>query len=270
MSGLIEIISRNMKIRNYSQQTIKAYSSVARNVFNFFEKPLREINQQEIKDFLYKKTEEGCSSQTISLYSNALNFIFLEIYKIKDFDKLKHPKKSKKLPVILSRNEIELILNHIKNKKHCLMMSLAYATGMRVSEVVSLKVNDIDFDRECIHIKNAKGKKDRITILPKKLVNVLLENISLKQGNDYFFESERGGKLTTSTPQKVFAKALKQVNIKKDAHFHSLRHSFATHLLEQGTDVRHVQKLLGHSNIRTTQLYTQVSNESIKNIQSPF
>ena len=270
MSGLIEIITKEMKIRNYSQHTIKAYSSAARNVFNFFKKPLREVTQQEIKDFLYKKTESGCSHQTISLYSNALNFIFLEIYKVKDFEKLHHPKKSKKLPVILSRDEIGLILAQLKNKKHHLMVSLAYATGLRVSEVVSLRVNDIDFDRECIHIKNAKGKKDRITILPKKLLNELLEIISTKQGSSYVFESERGGKLTTSTPQKVFVRALRQANIKKDVHFHSLRHSFATHLLEQGTDIRHVQKLLGHSNIRTTQLYTQVSNESIKNIQSPF
>jgi len=270
MPGLIEIITKEMKLRNYSVHTIKAYSSVARNVFDHFGKPLRDILQTEIKDFLFLKSERGCSHQTLSLYANALNFVYLDIYKQKDFEKLHHPKKSKKLPVILSRDEIDKILSQIKNEKHKMMLSLAYAVGLRVGEVVSLKIKDIDFDRCCIHIKNAKGKKDRITILPKHEAKKLQDSFVTADKNSFVFASARGGKLTTATPQKIFYNAINKTEIKKEATFHSLRHSFATHLLENGTDIRHIQKLLGHSNIRTTQLYTQVSNQSILDIESPF
>ena len=121
-----------------------------------------------------------------------------------------------------------------------------------------------------IHIKNAKGQKDRISVLPNKLIGNLKSLISGKMGNDFVFESERGGKLTTRTAQKVFERALKKSGTAKNATFHSLRHSFATHLLENGVDVRYVQELLGHQNIRTTQVYTHVTNPKIKNIKSPL
>jgi site-specific recombinase XerD len=121
-----------------------------------------------------------------------------------------------------------------------------------------------------VHVKNAKGKKDRITILPKKLENDLRNIIVGKKPNDFVFTSNRGGKLTTTSLQKMFRKSLQKADIKKSATFHSLRHSFATHLLENGTDVRYVQELLGHANIRTTQIYTQVTNPKLKNIKSPL
>jgi len=147
---------------------------------------------------------------------------------------------------------------------------LSYGAGLRISEVVNLKVKDINLEELTIHLKNAKGKKDRITIFPEKIKNDLQNLITSKNLNDYLFESERGGKLTERTAQKIFEKALQQSGIKKEATFHSLRHSFATHLLENGVDVRYVQELLGHQNIRTTQRYTQVTNPKLKNIKSPL
>jgi len=175
-----------------------------------------------------------------------------------------------KLPVVLSRNEIEKILQTIINTKHKLLLSLAYGAGLRVSEAISLQVQDIDLDERVIHIKLAKGQKDRISLLPEKLISYLQNLIVGKSRNDLVFLSERGGKLSVRTAQKIFENALKKAKINKGATFHSLRHSFATHLLENGIDVRYVQELLGHSNIRTTQVYTHVTNPRLKNIKSPL
>jgi len=158
----------------------------------------------------------------------------------------------------------------LKNPKHQLLLSLAYGAGLRVSEAISLKVQDLDLDELTIHIKQAKGQKDRLSVIPESLVDSLKNLVAGKTGKDFVFASERGGKLTTRTAQKVFENSLVASGVKKDATFHSLRHSFATHLLENGTDVRYVQELLGHSNIRTTQVYTQVTNPQLKNIKSPL
>ena len=147
---------------------------------------------------------------------------------------------------------------------------MVYGAGLRVSEVIDLRVKDIDFEELTLHIKQAKGKKDRITVFPEKLKASIQNSITGKDRDDFVFSSERGGKLTTRTAQKVFGNSLGKAGIKKEATFHSLRHSFATHLLENGVDIRYVQELLGHQNIRTTQRYTQVTNPKLKNIKSPF
>lgn len=161
---------------------------------------------------------------------------------------------------------IELTLN----TKHRMMLAVAYAAGLRVSEVVNLKVKDVDLSGLTIMVRQGKGKKDRMTVISETLLPELSELVKGKKGEEYVFESERGGKLTEATAQKVFGQALERAGIKKPATFHSLRHSFATHLLENGTDVRFVQELLGHANIRTTQIYTHVTNPMIRNIKSPL
>lgn len=141
---------------------------------------------------------------------------------------------------------------------------------MRVGEVAKLKAKDLDIEELVIYIKEGKGRKDRISILPETLIKELQTLLISKDGDDFLFESNRGAKLTTASMQKMFYKSLKLAEINKKASFHSLRHSFATHLLENGTDLRYVQKLLGHRNIRTTQGYTQVTNPTLKNIKSPL
>jgi site-specific recombinase XerD len=183
---------------------------------------------------------------------------------------IRSAKKNRYLPVVLSRAEIEALLNVTANNKHRLLLALAYGAGLRVSEVVALRVQDIDLNELTIHIKQAKGNKDRISVCPIKLVVAIREQVAGRNGSDFVFMSEQGGGLTTRTAQKVFENALKKSGVCKPATFHSLRHSFATHLLENGVDTRYVQELLGHQNIRTTQLYTQVTNPSLKNIKSPL
>lgn len=268
--SLLEMMTKTMRLRNYSPKTITSYSHALLDIYKHFQKPFRSLTSNQIKEYLYEKERAGLSSQTISLYMNAVNFVYRDIYQLSDYTPLRHPKKSKRLPVVLRKDEILNIISKVSNQKHKLMISLAYAAGLRVSEVVALKVKDIDCPSMVLTVRQGKGKKDRITVLSPKLISNLSEYTVGKQGNMFLFESERGGRLSTGTIQKVFHLAMRDAGIAKQATFHSLRHSFATHLLENGTDVRYVQALLGHANIRTTQLYTQVTNPALKNIQSPL
>jgi site-specific recombinase XerD len=216
------------------------------------------------------KKNKGMSSQTINQNLQAINFFYRDVLKKYLKIDIKFAKTPSKLPIVLSREEIKKIIDLIDNSKHKLLISLSYASGLRVSEAVNLKVKDINLTELTIHIKGAKGNKDRITVFPERLSAEIRKLTDSKESNVYIFESERGGKITERTAQKVFENAFKNAKIGKDATFHSLRHSFATHLLENGVDLRYVQELLGHQNIRTTQLYTKVTNPSIKRIKSPF
>lgn len=270
MQELLDKTKNTLKIRNYSSKTISAYLHYIKEYLNHAK--MRSITEKEkaIESFLLNKQEKGHSSQTVNLALNSIKFFYYEILEIKDKIKFKCAKRPSRLPVVLSRNEIDQIITSIPNSKHKLMISLAYGAGLRVSELVKLKIMDVDLEELTIHIKEVKGKKDRITVFPEKLKEAVAYLFSGKTANDHLFESNRGGGLTTTSIQKVFQRALENSGIKKDATFHSLRHSFATHLLENGVDVRYVQKLLGHANIRTTQIYTQVTNPSLKKIKSPL
>lgn len=261
---------KELKLRNYSSKTIKSYLYALEEYFNFKKQDFAVLDIENIKDFLLASKKKGASAQTRNLFLNAIKFYYRNVVKTNQKIDIRSAKRERKLPVVLSRNEIKKLIEVTKNTKHKLSLSLAYGAGLRVSEVVNLRVKDLDLEELTIHIKQAKGKKDRITIFPEKLKTNIQNLIAGKDKNYLVFSSERGGKLTTRTAQKVFKKSLKKAKIKKDATFHSLRHSFATHLLENGVDVRYVQELLGHQNIRTTQRYTQATNPKLKNIKSPL
>jgi len=271
MEEYLDKTKRELLLRNYSQKTIKAYLMCIEFYFKYKKVNLNKLDQENIKDFLLLLKSKDKSPQTINLYLNSIKFFYNQVLKIYKKIDLKFAKRNKKLPIVLSCEEIKKIIENTTNNKHRLMITLAYSSGLRVSEIINLKIKDLSLNELIIHLKGAKGMKDRITIFPEKILNEIKNIIAGKSGEDYVFESERGGKLTTATAQKVFIKSLNKSNIiNKPATFHSLRHSFATHLLENGTDVRYVQELLGHSNIRTTQIYTHVMNPAIKKIKSPF
>jgi integrase/recombinase XerD len=274
MQNHLEKTEEELKLRNYSRKTIKSYLTCLQKYVDFLTKNSASIknlsSEEKVKKFLLMHQDRGDAGQTINLYLNAVKFFYREILKTNEKIDLKFSKTSKKLPEVLSKLEIEKILASIENKKHKLLIALSYGAGLRVSEATSLKVKDVNLEELTIHLREAKGKKDRLTIFSGKIKNDLQGVMIGKGSNDYVFESERGGKLTERTAQKVFYQALKKAGIKKSASFHSLRHSFATHLLENGVDVRYVQELLGHANIRTTQIYTKVTNPSLKNIKSPL
>lgn len=261
---------RELKIRNYSPKTIKSYLYALQSYFSFKKRGCNKLDKENIKDFLLNCEKKQISAQTRNIFLHAIKFYYKNVENYNSKIDIHLAKKPSKLPVVLNRNEIDIILESPQNIKHKLLLSLAYGSGLRVSETVSLKVQDLDFQELIIYIKQAKGRKDRISVIPDKIVNKLKDWVLTKSKADFVFASERGGKISIRTAQIIFKTALKNTNIKKKATFHSLRHSFATHLLENGTDIRYVQEILGHHNIRTTQRYTQVTNPKIKNIKSPL
>ncbi len=252
-------LQRYMRVAGYRPQTIEAYVRC-----------VNEIGDQDLMKFLDKLAIKHRSTFTMNQYHAAYKLYATKILRKSWSMPFSYAKRHKRLPVVLSHSEVTKIIDHTKNFKHKLLLSLAYGSGMRVSEVVNLKVGDLNINELNLVIKDAKGGKDRLSILPEILKNDLQNMIAGKHANDFVFESERGGKLTTRTAQLVFEKSLKSAGILKLATFHSLRHSFATHLLENGVDVRYIQKLLGHASISTTALYTKVTNPALLNIKSPL
>lgn len=270
MQTELDKTEQELRIKNYSSKTIKSYLYGLREYFSFKGSDFTKLDQEDIRSFLLCCEQKHISPQSRNLFLNAIKFYYRSVLKNNQKIEIQSAKKPKSLPTILSRNEVTKILESLKNTKHKILLSLAYGAGLRVSEVVGLKVQDLDFEELIVYIRQSKGQKDRISLMPTSLVDSLKNLTAGKDGNDVVFASERGGKLTTRTAQKVFENALRHSGVKKDATFHSLRHSFATHLLEDGTDVRFVQELLGHQNIRTTQIYTHVTNPRLKNIKSPI
>jgi len=179
------------------------------------------------------------------------------------------PKREKKLPKVLSKEDILTMINKTKNIKHRLLIKLLYSSGLRVSEAIKIKKQDFDFKRNLIRIEQGKGKKDRYTLLAKNLRNDLLRFFCKHNIKDYLF-CGRKDHLTIKSAQKIVDNAAKKARINRKVTPHMLRHSFATHLLENGVDIRYIQHLLGHSNLQTTQIYTKVSNLDILKIKSPL
>ncbi|HEX8973909.1 MAG TPA: site-specific tyrosine recombinase/integron integrase [Patescibacteria group bacterium] len=267
---LLGKVKENLRLRNYSPRTIESYLFCIGDYCKYAKQLGKDPDLALIRKYLIQKLDSKQSSQTVNVNLQAIKYLYREIMKSPMEIDIKFAKTASKLPVVLSRDEIARIIDCISNQKHKLLISLSYASGFRVSEAINLKVKDVNLNELTIHIKGAKGNKDRITIFPEKLKPAIENQMGGKNSSDFVFSSERGGKLTERTAQKVFENALKKAGIQKDATFHSLRHSFATHLLENGVDVRYVQELLGHANIRTTQIYTKVTNPVLKNIKSPF
>jgi len=262
--GLIDKFRRELEIRNFSRQTIKSYVFAVEKFLEFSED--RGLNENAVKDYIQiilKKQNPSTVSQNLS----AIEFFFSKV--LNQNIKIPHPKRNKPIPVVLTIEEIKKLIEVTQNIKHKLIIKILYGCGLRVSEVINLKKEDIDFNEGLIKIKLAKGRKDRFVNIPVSLKKEL-ENYCSLNNEENLFPSSRGGKLTTATIRKIIKNSRRKAGIKKDIHPHSLRHSFATHLLESGTDLRIIQKLLGHSDIKTTQIYLSVSNQLIKNIKSPL
>lgn len=204
------------------------------------------------------------SNSTIRGAYFALKFFHENVLNEKFDEKLPLAKRSLKLPVVLSKEEISRMIENTKNLKHRLALMLLYYGGLRLSEVINLKWSDIDFERGVIHIKVAKGGKDRVVFLHEKVKGMLAANKTSDEG--LILLSERGGKYNKRTIQVIVINAAKKAGIKKNVTPHTLRHSFATHLLEAGADIRYIQELLGHKNLQTTQIYTHVANKDIKRL----
>jgi len=215
--------------------------------------------------------EKGCSETQVHTAVNAIKFYYEQVLgRDKELYDLPRPKKAFTLPDILAEEEIVELIHAIPNIKHRSMIMIAYSAGLRVSEIVKLRITDIDSKRMMIHLRAAKGKKDRMVTLSKKILAVLREYFLLYKPRIYLFEGQNGGEYSVRSVQKIVQDAKIRAGITKKGGVHSLRHSYATHLLEAGTDIRIIQELLGHNSIKTTMLYTHVANKIMSKIESPL
>lgn len=258
---------------NYSPSTLKSYTAAFITFLRYhnYKNPTL-ISRKEVIAYLGRFSELGLKSSSGNLTLNALKFYFKHVLEWKDTAwEIPRPKKEKALPEVLTMQECKAVFDAVSNPKHKLILLMTYGAGLRVSEVVNLHWADIDFKEFKIHIKQAKGNKDRIVMLPFSILNMLEEYRKLYNGKTYVFEGQiKDEPYSTASVQAVMREAIKKAKISKKASVHTLRHSFATHLLENGTDIRYIQKFLGHSSIKTTTIYTHVSKTSVQRIQSPL
>ncbi|MEM4605579.1 MAG: tyrosine-type recombinase/integrase [Candidatus Pacearchaeota archaeon] len=264
--GLLRKLEEHLSLKNYSRETIKGYIIHTKKYLESSFVDNNGVNKETAKQFIISELKRNEPS-SVSHAIFALKYFFNNILN-ENLD-IPKPKRNKKIPEILTKDEIKKMIEVTSNIKHKLILKILYGCGLRVSEVINLLKKDINFNEGLIHVKLSKGKKDRFVKLPKKLKEEL-EGYCKLTNEEILFPSNRRGRLTKKTISKIVENSGKKAAITKEVYPHLLRHSFATHLLEQGTDLRIIKKLLGHSDIKTTQIYTQISQANIKNIKSPL
>jgi integrase/recombinase XerD len=270
----IEYFKQWLSSKRYSDSTIKTYSEALKSFLLFYnEKDSKDITEQDV---VHYNNQFILKNQLSSSYQNQIVNAIKLFFGIVNNSKMKielihRPKREKLLPNVLSKEEVKMILEAHGNIKHRVMLSLIYSCGLRRSELLNLKPNDIDSKRNLIIIRIAKGKKDRIVPLSDKILVLLRDYYKTCKPKKWLFEGQfEGEQYSEKSLESVLKQALAKTTIKKPVTLHWLRHSYATHLLESGTDLRFIQELLGHKSSRTTEIYTHVSTKSIQNIKSPF
>jgi site-specific recombinase XerD len=261
---IIKICEQKFIYLNYSPRTKDNYLSHIKNFLNSLgNKQIIHCGSKDFQSYLdsYKFASISQQNQVI----NAIRFLYKFVLN-KKYDKVsfKRPKSEKKLPKVVDNEYIKEKLNKIDNLKHKTILTLTYSVGLRVSEIVNLKIEDIDSKRMLIHIKNAKGRKDRLVPLSSNVLNFLRDYYKKYRPKEYLFNGQSSLKYSVGSCQQIYKKY-----IEPDGHIHTLRHSFATSLLENGTDLRIIQKILGHSNAKTTEIYTHVSNQILTKVNLP-
>jgi len=262
-----------MLLKRYSDNSIKTYVSMIEAFFRFHsDKEIESITKDDVESFNtnyilknnYSFTFQNQLVNAIKLFYSYTNNSFL------DLDKLDRPKKEKRLPEVLSIDEVKSILFSVKNMKHKTLLSLLYSCGLRIGEAISLKVTSIDFSRKLLHVKSGKGRKDRYIPISPTMIVLFEKYLYQYKPKLYVFEGRSSPQYSAVSARQVLKRILRYTDITKHVTLHTLRHSYATHLLENGTDIRFIQELLGHNDPKTTMIYTHVSTTSLEKIKNPF
>jgi len=271
---ILKKFENELNIIGYSQKTIETYLIYLNKFSEFIKKDLKEVNSDDIVNFLsYLKTKKNSGSATMNLVLSAIKHFYNEFLKQNILIDIKLPKKAKKIPMILTPKEIKDLIESTSNYRNRLIVEFIFSTGVRVSECVNMKVSDLNFDEYTGNVIAGKGNKDRIIILSKSWVNEYkkyLEERNKKIKSEFLFCSDSGKALSVDTIQKFLKVSASKARITKKVSPHKLRHSFATSLLENDVNIRYIQQLLGHANLNTTQIYTKVNTNKLKEIENPL
>lgn len=262
-----------LKELRYSDRTIDSYTSALRTFIYWIPCNPDEVTNETVNDFIMQNiVDKDFSSSSQNIHISAIKLFYRKIQnQTLDIAVIERPRKQEKLPKVISKQAIKKILGNLDNLKHKAMISTAYACGLRRSEVLNLKIEDIDSERMVVIIRQAKGNKDRIVGLPMVLLELLRDYYLKCRPRKYLFEGDTPGeKYSESGFRQFFQRAVKKSGIKKKVTLHTLRHSYATHQHESGTDIRTLQEILGHKSSKTTEIYTHVSMRQIQNVRSPF
>ncbi len=258
-----------LELKRYSNNTVRNYVSCFEVFINHYpqEDPI-DLNEMDVRKYLQKLVQEGKSNSYINLSINSIKFFYEVVHGMPNrFYSIERPRKEKQLPEVLSQEEVLAIIENTNNIKHKCIVGLLYSSGLRRGELLNLAVTDIDSKRMAVIIRNGKGKKDRHSILSPSLLKDLKIYYKEYRPSNYLFESPKGTKYSGTSVLNIVDSASKNAGISRKVTPHMLRHSFATHLLENGTDIRHIQILLGHSSTKTTEIYTHVANRSFMDIK---
>lgn len=258
--------------RNYSPRTIESYLRCIGKFLEWSGKQLGKISKKDVREFLEKLSERELSGNSINVYHMAIKFLFEEVMQRRMKLNISYSKVPEKLPVVLSKDEVRELINAIANSKHKLMISLMYGAGLRVSELTNLRVENLDIEKGFGYVRGGKGNKDRMFLIPKILREEISELIVSEKliRNNYLFCSNRKTKYSTKSLQMIVRKSAGKAKLKNRISCHTLRHSFATHLIENGYDLGSVQSLLGHKSPETTMIYVHIARPNMVNIKSPI
>ncbi len=266
----LQQLETELKLRNFSPRTIKAYLFYNQKLLAHCNKAPEQVTEDDVKAYLaYMMADRKSAPSSTSLIRAALKFHYDDVLK-KGVVSFKPPKAEKKLPSVLTKEEVKKLIDAAQTKKSKLILEVLYSSGLRLSECLNMKVNDLEIKEKIGWVRHGKGGKDRPIILAEHLIDDLEQYLSKKGPEDYLFTNKAGKQLSARNIQKIVKAAARRAGISKKVSPHTLRHSFATHLLDSGTDLRRIQELLGHSSIQTTQIYTKVSTEQLKKVKSPL
>ncbi len=270
----LDLFRQELEVRNYSARTIETYFQLLVVLSRALNKPLEEIHSEDLKSYLHNRiTQEGVSTSTVNQSISAFKLLQTGVlHREWAGFMIKRPRREKRLPTVLSVEEVEALINACSNMKHRALLMLAYSAGLRRNEVAQLRPADIDSARMQVIVRQGKGKKDRHTILSQKVLAILRVYWKMYHPKEYLFETQvkQGRQYASTTLNQIVKSCAERAGIRKPLSFHTLRHSFATHLLESGVNIRYIQQLLGHTNIKTTSVYLHVAQFKVDLVRSPL